>query len=435
MNKAIKRTLAALLAVLMLLGAGTAASAAPMKSPRMSGSAATGAPLDDPAGTLAIKTQPKNTTFQLYEESPSLAGMVVTVQGGEFSTAKDIAYNAVADLTPAKDRILWYFDLEPADWETGWLEGENDAVLYAYAYKCTQFNQVEKVGGVWYGYFDQECVFYGSTAIKLTATAPEGSGEKVLTLNKPVSVTINSEGAYSWLKFTAPQDGFYKFFSKGGQIGQTLYSEAGAVLERKTIDPRAELYDEDFNWLGYDDDRGGDYNFAIFQQLKANDVVYLAVYGYADKKSTVTVTATRAGDKRPELKLKNTSIKAVYHGYIDVEALLEGTGLSIDDVQLEYDYEYFSSWWWYNPFAAKRGTGTIVIEGPNGEIGTVKVKIGYSFTQWLCVLFLGGWAWMPYTGPGPFDLGRELQNLFEYGVWDSLRVLVKDWVYELYSKI
>jgi len=435
MNKAIKRTLAALLAILMLLGAGTAASAAPAKSPQMSGSA-TGAVTQadaDPAGTMTIKAQPTKTTFKLYEERPDLAGMVITVQGGEFASAKDIAYDAVTDLTPAKDRILWYFDLEPADWDSWWVEGENDAVLYVYAYKCTNFTQVEKVDGVWYGTFDQELVFYGSAAIKVTAIGRERGDERILTLDPPATVSVGEVSVDARFKFTALQDGYYKFFSEGGKCGGILYSEDGDIIERKTIDPRAELYDKDYNWLGYDDDRGGDYNFAIYQQLKAGDAVYLNVYGWASEPADFTVAVTRLGAERPELKLKNTEIKADYHGYIDVEALLEGTGLTIDDVRLECDYEYFSSWWWYNPFAAKRGTGNIVIEGPNGEIGTVKVKIDYSLTQWLCVIFLGGWAWMEYTSPGPFNLGNEIRNLFDYGVGNSLNVLFEDWYWALYS--
>ncbi|MDR2686413.1 MAG: hypothetical protein LBB75_01570 [Oscillospiraceae bacterium] len=436
MNKATKRILAALLAALMVLGVSTAAAAAPSKSPRRSGGASTGttaAAPADPAGTLAIKTQPSSTSFKLYEESPDLAGLVVTAQGGGLAAATDVSYDAVFNLNPAKGRILWSFYVEPADSESWWVEGENDAVLYVYGYQCTEFHRVEKVGGVWYGTFDEEIVFYGNTGIKVTATVSQSSRERTLTLDKPEKVNYDGWNP-SLFKFTAPRDGYYKFFSEGGKFGGTLYSEAGDEYEKKSVDPWAYLLGEDYDWLGDDDDSGGDLNFAMYRQMKANEVVYMYAGGYSEDPISYTVSVTRLGDKCPALPLKKTEIKAVFHEYIDIDALLDG-GLTIEDVRCSYDWEYFDSWWYNVPYGIKRGTTNITIQGPNGEVGTVKVKIDYSFEQWMCAIFLGGWAWLKYTGIGPFNLADEIRNLFDYGVVDSLRVLVRDWIEDLYYLI
>ena len=435
MNKAVKRTLAILLAALMVLGVSTAAAAAPPPKQYESAAAPAAAQQAAPNWTMSITTQPTDTSFTMHMEDPNLAGMVISVSGGIFATPTSIVYNTVGnDEVQEQDKILWDFYVSPnAD---RWVVGSNAATLHVWANQCTDFNPLFTEGGIEYGYFDMELVFHGSVAITVVATQFDPGGIiRPLALTPVVMAFDRDVYNFEVFEFTAPQDGYYKFFSEGGRYGQILYSEAGDVLERKPVDPRAYLFDKNYDYLGDDDDSEGNYNFRIFQQLKANDVVYLDAFSYGNAPCSYTVKVIRAGAERPKLNLKKTEIKAVFHEYIDLEVLLEGTGLELWDVQINYDWEYFDFWWYYNPFGIKRGTGSITIEGPDGAIGTVKVKIDYSVAQWLCVIFLGGWAWLKYTGPGPFNLGNELGNLWDYGVFNSLRGLFKDWVYALYRKL
>jgi hypothetical protein len=76
--------------------------------------------------------------------------------------------------------------------------------------------------------------------------------------------------------------------------------------------------------------------------------------------------------------------------------------------------------------AVKLGITTIAVTAPDGSAAAVKVTVEYSFTQWLCLVFLAGWAWMSYTSAGPFDLGREIIRLREFGIGDGLMTLFMD---------
>ena len=58
----------------------------------------------------------------------------------------------------------------------------------------------------------------------------------------------------------------------------------------------------------------------------------------------------------------------------------------------------------------------------------VKFTVEYSLKQWLCVIFLGGFIWMQYTQPGPFSLWQEIGNLFNYGLFNALGDLFRDWL-------
>lgn len=437
MKKSVKQALAILLAALMTLGLSTVAAAAPAKParpPKLYDSAA--APDQAPANwTLSITTQPTNTSFEMHIEEPNLSGMVVSVSGGIFTTPASVAYNAVAgDTVQAQDKILWNFYVEPADGR--WAVGSNAATLYVWAWQCTDFHVVTTDGGKDYGYFDQELVFDGSTAITVVATPFDlGGAARPLALT-PETVTLDDGYNVDIFKFTAPQDGFYSFKSAGGQIGGTYYSLDGSVLERDTIDPWAELYDANGYYLAWDDDRGGNYNFAIFQQLKQGEAVYLVVGGYAwPQQADITVTASYIGVKQPVLQLKSNDITAIFHEIISLEALLEGTGLKPEDVWIDYDYEYIDySWWDGGLYGVKRGVSTITITAPDGSAAQVKITIKYSTAQWLSVILLGGWAWMPFTSVGPFNLFNEIKLLLSNGILNSLTDLFFHWRYGLFYR-
>jgi len=437
MKKSVKRVLALLLALLMTLGLSTAASAAapPKKPPQLSSSAAA---LDQaaPNWTLSITTQPTNTSFEMHMEEPNLSGMVVSVSGGIFTAPTSIAYDTVAgDTAQAQDKILWEFWVGYPD--IGWVVGNNTAVLYVWAYQCTDFHVVTTDSGKDYGYFDQELVFEGQTAITVVATPFDlGGAARTLTPDIPSTVTLDDGYYVDVFKFTAPSDGFYSFTSDGGQYGGTFYSQDGDVLMRDTIDPWAELYDADGYFLAWDDDRGGNWNFAIFRQLKQGEVVFLVVGGYAQPQANVTITATRVAATQPVLQLKSNDITVNFHELISLETLLEGTGLEPEDVWIDYDYEYIDySWWDGGLYGVKHGVSSVTITAPDGSAAQVKITIKYSAAQWLSVILLGGWAWMPFTSVGPFNLLNEIKLLLDYGILNGLLDLFFDWRYGLFYRL
>ncbi|MCL2301055.1 MAG: hypothetical protein FWC27_13010 [Firmicutes bacterium] len=438
MKKSLKRGLAAFLAALMVLGLGTAASAAPAKKsagpPRPYESASSAAEQAAANGTVSITAwKPEDNKFMMHLGELFLTGLEVSVSGGIFTAPAAVKYNDVGgDVTQKQDKILWDFWVESPD--AGWAAGENTAALWVRAYKCTVFHPVTEDGGTQYGYFEQELVFEASTPIKVIVLPFDlGAAATVLGL-APATGTVRLSDGYDaeTFKFTAPQDGYYSFKSAGGQYGGTFYSKDGAVLERGYVDPWAELYDKDGYYLAGDDDRGGDWNFAVYQQLKAGDVVYLLVGGYAWPDDTdITVTITRMGAAQPALALKSNDITVNFHESIGLDALLEGTGYGLNDLRVDYDWDYIDYWWSEGMFALKRGVTTLTLDAPDGSAAQVKVTIRYSAMQWLCAVLLGGWAWLPFTSYGPFNLAKEIKLLFDYGLLASLRELFFHWRYGL----
>ena len=441
MGKTLKRTLALLLAVFMILGASTAAVAvAPGKPRQQSSSAAAAVAQDIPACALEITSPPTDTTFVMYEEWPDLSGLAFNASGGNLGGTVTVQYDAVAnDWVPAQDKLLWDIWLDWYDL----VEGVNEMTLYVRAYKCTVFHPMKTVDGVEYGYFETELVFWADTAIIMTAKANPNRPEfRVLTLNLAETVALSKreyeDGWSEWygnanFKFTAPSDGFYAFRSDGGEIGGTFYSRDGDMLKARTVDPWAYLRDEDGNWLGSDDDAGGDYNFLIYRQMEKGETVNLYTYCYANEEASFTVKVTCLGDVQPVLQLKSDAIKVNFHDFINIDTLLEGTGYYRWDVQIRIDGGNVGWWDWDGLlWARKNGESYITITAPGGAAATVKVTIGYSAAQWLCYVLLGGWAWLDYTNAGPFNLINEIGKLLQYGVGNSLRELLADWVYALY---
>ncbi|MCL2495340.1 MAG: hypothetical protein FWE98_06765 [Oscillospiraceae bacterium] len=440
MKKTLKRGLALLLAILLTLGvsavASAAAPAAPMKAPELTAAAVDLAAL--PPCVLEITTQPTDTTFVMYEEQPNLAGLVITASGGGLDAPAVVDYDAaITDRTPAKDKFVWDFYVQ-RNYDVGWVVGDNQAMLYVWGYQWTTFHPEKEIDGVWYGTFDQEEVFFWYTAITVKAIARTTSMENalVLALDTPAKLellpyvtwadgSVSCE-AYQWYKFTAPQDGYYIFRSDGAERGRTLYSEDGEAYRVNTIDPWAYLCDKDGNWLDDDDDSYGNYNFAIYRQMKANELVYLYVGAYSGEEATIDVVVSRLGDTQPVLKLKGNEVRAVYHEHIDFSGLLED-----EDQDWWYISKYDSSCLRYGVYGIKRGVTYVTLATQDGRSAQVKVTIEYSLSQWLCVIFLGGFIWLPYTSYGTFNLFWEIGNLLGYGVGNALIELFADWLYQL----
>jgi len=433
MQKTIKRSLALFLAILMTLGVSTAASAAAPGKPPQFSAANAAQPQALPPGVLEITTQPTDTTFVIYEEWPDLTGLVITASGGGLEAPVVVDYDtAIDDRTPATNKIIWYIDLY-ANYEENWTLGDNEAILEVRGYKCTTFHPVKEIDGVWYGHFEMETVFYGWTKITVTAVSRGGGNQgnrdsaMDLVMDVPAPVAV-SKGYGKWFRFTAPQDGYYVFKSDGGQYGETLYNEVGGVHEVEGIDPYAQLFDAEGNWLDYDDDSLGNYNFAIYRQLKKDEVVYLFARAFGWQAAVYDVIVSRLGDTQPVLQLKSYEIKATFHDYIDFWGLLEDSG--VDSWSMSYDWSYIRSSW-RGHYGAKTGTTYVTIWTQDGSTAQVKVTISYSSAQWLCIIFLGGWAWMPYTNIGPFNLAGNIRSLLDYGLFHSLFSMFGDWMQTL----
>jgi len=442
MKKILKRSLAIVLAILMISGGSIAASAAFVKPQELQRDDAVVAPAaeESPDWNLTITKQPTDTSFTMFDEYPNLSGMEISVSGGIFTTPTTVKYDDVAGVyTPGPDKILWFFKVIPDfNYADDWVEGSNNAVLIAEAWQCKDFHVVKTVNGVEYGYYDQEFMFYAYTYITVIATSEYGDrlSAKALTVDVPETVTVTDGYCATWFKFTAPQDGFYRFQSDGGlgSDDETLYSREGDILEVPYLNPYACLFDEDGGYLDYDhysDGFRGDLNFRLFQQTKQGETVYLRTSCYSGAEdANYTITVNRIGDGASILKLKSYEIANTFHDVISINTLLEGSGFDHYDVQLQYNCDYFIAinylWTVGSLYSIQPGESHITIVAPDGSVAEVNVTISYSTSQWLCIIFFGGSNWLKYTQPGPLNLGNLIE-LFRFGMGNAL--------YELFSNL
>ena len=92
-----------------------------------------------------------------------------------------------------------------------------------------------------------------------------------------------------------------------------------------------------------------------------------------------------------------------FHDYLFYSVITEYVGEGWQLVSYDGDYFYYT--WGGNGFIAlKRGDSTLTVQSAEEDTWTINAHIDYSFAQWLCVIFLAGWAWMKDTPPGRFDL-------------------------------
>lgn len=433
MKKLCKRSLAILLAVLMIAGLGAVASAkSPLQEPvalyqdTVEDFELQGMEEEDYEYELKITKLPADMSLTMEEGEMNFSGMEFEVSGGIFTPAQTIAYDDVADARMRMDEILWYFYVEPIDYENWWVLGENAAQLVIYGEQCTEFYVERVIDGVEYGYFDTKTVFFGSADITVTCKEYQldFSSATPLTLNEATAVNLSQEEE-AFFVFTAPEDGYYSFKSTGAQPGEILYSRDGEELHIPNIDPQATLFDATGDLLAENDDRGSTLDFGIFRFLEKGETVYLctSLYGQDGDAEFSIVVSTYD----PLLVLESNAVNIKFHELIDIDALLEGTGLTADDVSFEYDYEYLN----YDCrglYGAKRGETTFLIMADDGRSAEVSVTIDYSLAQWFCVFFLGGELWLKYTQLGPLDLVRDIGILLrDTGLRQGLYILLSDW--------
>ncbi|MDR0530577.1 MAG: hypothetical protein LBG83_00720 [Oscillospiraceae bacterium] len=476
MKKTATKTLSILLAALMLLGVGGTAGAAADATadagsatltttqatppPLMKGAQKSFAPQaapqdaeDDANGTVTIQTA-GTASGEIYFysdgyanlETIDLSGLVIQAKGGQLKQEETVEYDTATGEgdSPALGKLTWTFGVR-LDWDKqpdGWKLGDNEARLIVNGLEYTNFTLVKTENGIEYGTFEQERVFYGETPITLHCTEPSSRWmsypRQPLLLNTAVEVQVSDTETV--FEFQPDESGYYEFRSSGGQNGQTLYPKDGEgdPLTMPYIDPQGQLHDEKGRYLAYSDDSYSDgegtLDFCIGYHLEKDKTYYLRTAAWGDGKYTVKVT--KEADR--VLKVKSNEIRIAYHDEIELlqAGILEGTTWDMDVLRFSYDAEklnvYYWYWWYESPgefyvAGKERGAHDLTITAPDGSHVTITVRVKYSFAQWMCVIFLGGWAWMKYTDYGKFSLQKNIADLLYYGVGNGLYDLLTDW--------
>jgi len=472
MKKACTKALAILLATLLLLGAcAVSAAAAPAKQRKDIPQAAAGKALKNGAktlraagleedieeteGTLTITQAPTNGTVQVFigddaswVEQFDLSGMVLQAEGGKLAAAEIFDFDAVTAPdyinTRTEGKINWYFDIWP-DYEAqpdGWRIGENKAVLYFDGIQFSNFQAEKEIGGVPYGQYDEELVFWGTAPITLEGVEYVyenwlDAEANPLTLDIPAPASIRppewDQEPYQLFKFTAEESGCYALRSADASFGETLWNEEGGCIHLPDIDPYVYLIDGEGWILDYaDDDLGNDecqLNFKLYFYLEEGESCFFAVSAYFGGDFTVVVNHVEPGTLAvPE------ELVIDYHEVIRWDDLiLEETTWSMNDLDFRTGGKAVGYDWWYGLFyGAKIGKGFIEFRAPDGATARVKVTVKYTLQQWLCVIFLGGWGWMKYTRIGvPFSLKEEWALLREFGIFNALGNLIGNFFYSI----
>jgi len=439
-----KKILAISLALLLLLGAGAVSAAAAPAPPQPA------ALLPQVAGdTVEITLAPADilVTRDYDDEAewwfwsqPDLSGVEVSVNGKNIGSAA-LSYDAhiaAADNSPALGKVVWEMYADQWSEEYGWRPwraGENAVSLVVYAYECTKFNPQFEEGGVEYGWFDTETLFYARCLITVTGVdnmplLPGYDLDNVIGLSMgseyPFTFTFGEDESWGrqLFSFTAPQDGYYRLSSGGARNGGTYYSVEGDVLEVPGLYLQGYVLDAD----GYDIELGYRWrawpNFMRSGWLAAGDY-FLLVEGWGEE-GVITIKAEQYEPGEAQYR-----VTVNYRDYINLDSVFNGTGRCWDDIwDIEHDWTVVGGW--SEPYGNARGTGYMDVFFYDGSTTRVEVTVRYTAAQILCMVFLGGFIWMPYISIGPFSLARELRSLLDYGVVNALRDLLADWFYALY---
>ena len=440
MKKTLKHTLAILLALLVVLTAGgVAASAAPAPQ-----AAPPRGPVMQAAETLEILTPPTDPCVVIDRwgdryGTPDLSGMEFRAGGGDLAATVDVSYDTVMSdayiKTITQGKLNWYFYVY-LDWDTqpdGWVVGDNDAILVVYATKYDNFVvEYTDPGGTEYGYYEQVYVYYAETALTVRA---EADADTTLDFSSAVELKLNIAGAVSipeppededtdlaLFKFTPDADGYYIFRSQGAQPYREFYNREGEWLTLPGVHPYAALYDESGFWMDYASGYDGD-DFSLRTNLRGGKTYYLAASAWPFGDYTVTVSKFDA-----VLKVNSEYVIVNYHDFLDLEALLAGTTWDIyDDLYFSYDHVTLQRFGYSRFCGIQNGTGWMRIYAPDGTTVNIRYKVTYSFKQWLCVIFLGGWYWMRWTEYGPFNLKEQWQALMDtWGLKNAIFDVLSD---------
>ena len=425
MKHTLQKSLAVLLALLMLLGvSATGAAAAPIKKLKLSAQANELKAAYDFDGTVTVTT-PGTAEVTLYYDSWDeeyyfhefdLSGLVLSASGGKLSAAQTIDYDTAMKGNLQGDNIYWdiNFALDQVKQPNGWQLGANQVTLYVQGTRCSDF---ELVDGIYGEFKKEENCFNGEVHITINGVEEpftsdldfQSAEELVLDVPKDVSIPRTElipdccgdsyeETEQKLLKFTPAESGNYSFRSSGAKDGRTLFTEDGERHYFPGIDPWANLYDEDGRYLKYGDDNRGDAdhpcNFVIFYALEAGKTYYLLTSAYGGGDYTVRVEASSK-----KLVVPQTEICIKYGEYVAIEDLVKGTTWAITELAVESGYELEQHWVYMDGgrdyvegiSGREPGETWLDIYAPDGEYVEITVKVKYTLGYLLRYYVLGGW--------------------------------------------
>ena len=413
MKHTLKKSLAVLLAALMLLGVtAVGAAAAPAAPEKATLSIAEMLKAAETPTKVIIKTMPTTPEIDISGEC-DLSGLVLEASGGALSAPQTIDYDTAQKRNLQGDNMLW--TVGPTDGPEDWVEGKPANVsLRVRGTKYSDFRVTEEINGVKYGEFEtQEEIYTGYVDIVLNAVEAVNpnldmqSAEELL-LGQPKAVSIPEpakkyydddyyddyyyeETERKVFKFIPAVSGKYCFRSNGARYSDEVYTENGEHHSFSMIDPWGMLYNDKGRPMTaepyYNNDTNGDkecgLNFTIYTELEAGKTYYLKTTAeYCGGDYTVRVDTY---DKKLVVSPKEMTIKV--GDYVSLTDLIKGTTWKIEELRA------WTHYYWEdtieidsgeNGFTGiKGGTVTLEITAPDGEYADVEVTVKHTFWSWI----------------------------------------------------
>ena len=436
MKHTLKKSLAVLLAALMLLGAMAAGATASNDA-----AAAASEPVLTVKTTGAAEITLRYRYGSYYRTKYDLSGLVLEASGGSLSSAQTIDYDTAKKGDLQGDNIGWHVYFEGLDFEAqpgGWAAGPNKVSLYVYGLQYSGFCVEKTIGGVEYGYFEtvDEC-FEGRVTVTLNGVEDSAAADVLdlqsaeeLLLGQPKAVSIPEpaktvydeyeyyedyeEAENRLFKFTPAASGKYCFRSNGARYGETYFTKDGERLTLSVINPSGTLYDEAGRHLASGSNNNGDeehyYNFAIYYELEAGKTYYLQTTAYSGGDYTV-----RVDGYSKKLVVPQKEIKIKVGDYVSMADLLEGTTWAVNELEIwayywgsaiSLDREWDGDGDGYQTkglTGVKPGTVTLEITAPDGEYAEIEVTVKHTFWSWIRYYLLSGWFFNWINGEIPAD--------------------------------
>lgn len=411
---------------------------------------------------LVILQEPDDLDFIVGVEYPSLIGLIVSLDGREFSYNTDLDVSFDLDYYPQRvgeneytlevwytiDRVqgsIWgtaaltytgisaldsiamepipltlferaLTDLSQVDGEftlfsfvpdkTGnyyfgrWWEDDDDVYVYGFLLDAEGnrmdypwYNDQELQAGETY-YLVVDYRYYSETAPLVTVEICVYKGyspPRTLALNK--AETVSYEDCY--FRFTPEEEGWYTFKSFGSEGTDPVVwvSDWYDDWYWSNDDAQLVLYDESSYYCRQ---IGSVYkstlDFSLSMYMYEGQEYYIECRNWNEGGGgEYQVIATKTQDRTAQLDLQNVtlnvrerkSIESLFKTIPDCDILfleVKGGAASIDGAIT----------------GMRRGESEVIFRSIAGEkLGTAKITVKYSLIQWLQVIFLGGWLWLP----------------------------------------
>ncbi len=234
----------------------------------------------------------------------------------------------------------------------------------------------------WTSYETKETVYYAfiiNSLGKMNITAEQFNS---MAEGQPETVSINQKGDAEGFIFRAANYGWYSF----------------NITDDTTGHPYIQVYNPTESTTKFLD-LTYSYTHSVAVWLHAMDTVVVtatSVGGYYT--GSYKLTAAPA-----VLKLSDETLQTHYRGIVPWSEILGETTFAPGQLRVVRDdggsTPLINNGW----FASERGDFTVTIMAPRVDIledpvtDTFEVKVEYDTKQWLSVIFLFGWLWLPLT--------------------------------------